>query len=81
MKLRSKSITDKRGQAQGGTREQKVINQINKISKHKSHYRRYQYSDEFLPSEMILSWMYRTYGKEATDNTVNYQTYKCIFVS
>lgn len=87
MKLRSKSITDKRGQAQGGQnkidqrREQEVINQINQIPRYKSHYRRYQCSDaEFLPPEMTLSLMYRKYNEEI-ENAVSFQTYRRIFLT
>ncbi|CAH1108889.1 unnamed protein product [Psylliodes chrysocephalus] len=69
-KLRSESITDKRGKLQGGknkidAREQEVINQINKIPKYKSHYRRAQCSNaEFLPPEITWSLMYRKYKEE-----------------
>lgn len=87
MKLRSDSITDKRGISQGGKnkvderREQEVMNQINRIPKYKSHYRRAQCSDaEFLPPEMTLSLIYRAY-KEETEKPVSFQTYRRIFLT
>lgn len=87
IKLRSDSITDKRGKAQGGKnkiderREQEIIKQIDDIPKYRSHYRRNQCSDaQFLPPEMTLSLMYRKY-KEETENAVSFQTYRRIFLT
>lgn len=86
-KLRSDSITDKRGRAQGEKnkideqREQEIINQINRMPKYKSYYCRNQCSDaDFLPQEMTLSLMYRKY-KEEVEKPVSFQTYRRIFLT
>lgn len=86
-KLRSSTITDKRGKLQGGRnkidedRKQEIITQINKIPKYKSHYRREQcFETQFLPPEITLALMYRMYKGEAM-KPVSFVSYKRIFYS
>ncbi|CAG9837700.1 unnamed protein product [Diabrotica balteata] len=86
-KLRSSTLTDKRGQKQGGKnkisqeRKQEIINQIDRIPKYVSHYRRLQCGDaQFLPPEMTLKLMYNKY-KEDTNNPVSFVVYRCIFMA
>lgn len=56
-----------------------VIEQINRIPKYKSHYRREENADvDFLPPEITLSLMYRKY-KEEVEQPVSLARYKKIF--
>ncbi|XP_063244846.1 uncharacterized protein LOC134546186 isoform X3 [Bacillus rossius redtenbacheri] len=85
-KLRTSSITDKRGHTQGGKnkisdgKKQEVVRQISKIPKYKSHYRREQTGAKFLPPGMTLQDMYGAYKTEVSE-PVSYSTYRRIFLN
>ncbi|XP_039291195.1 uncharacterized protein LOC111052803 [Nilaparvata lugens] len=70
VKMRSNILQDRRGRDQGGRNQltddqiNHVKDQINKIPKYKSHYRRENNDCDFLPPEMTLQKMYNKYIEE-----------------
>jgi hypothetical protein len=84
-KMKSDSITDKRGQSGGRNkldekRLEEVRNHIRKIPTYKSHYCRSITETKYLPTEMTLPLMYGLY-KEEVDNPVSQSKYNSIFYS
>ncbi|XP_031345271.1 uncharacterized protein LOC116172238 [Photinus pyralis] len=77
-------ITDQRGQKQGGYNKladdkvQKVVDQINRIPKYTSHYRREATTAQFLPPDVTIQKMFEMYRLE-TENPVRFSSYKKIF--
>ncbi|XP_031336882.1 uncharacterized protein LOC116166139 [Photinus pyralis] len=76
-------ITDQRGQKQGGYNKladdkvQKVVDQINRIPKYTSHYRREATTAQFLPPDVTIQKMFEMYRLE-TENPVSFSSYKKI---
>lgn len=77
-------ISDQRGLKQGGKNKlpdekiQAVVNQIIKIPKYTSHYRREQTEAEYLPPGMTIQKMYDMYKQEEA-SPVSLMSYKNIF--
>lgn len=84
-KVRSDSVVDKRGKKQGAhnkisqQKTEEVVNQINKIPKYTSHYRRERSDAEYLPPGLTLQEMYEVYKAEAVE-PVSFSTYRRIFL-
>ncbi|CAG9771496.1 unnamed protein product [Ceutorhynchus assimilis] len=79
------TLTDQRGIAGGRNKlsetiVQKVVDQINKIPRYKSHYRREKTDSDFLPPGTTIQKMYEVYCSEE-NNPISIASYKIIFYS